>query len=89
MTPEAEKELKRSEEETFRLFLGRSKRAESNIYIGEDRKVLALNIHYAYDQHWVSGAMIDEIQEVCGKAIGTIIARELSKISGSGDGKKN
>lgn len=76
-------------EQYYREFLLSSEKAETNIFIGEDRKVLAVALLFNYDKGWVSEAAISEMQESCGATIGAIIARELNKISGSGHGKEN
>lgn len=83
------KAAKDIDEQYYREFLLSSEKAETNIFIGEDNKVLAVALLFNYDKHWVSEPMILEVQEACGNAIGAIIARELNKISGSGGGKEN
>lgn len=70
-----------SEKKTTTLeFLKIASSEESNVFIGDDTRVLAVNLQIHFDNHWVSLAMVKRMQIECGEICAKIIAEDLNKV---------
>lgn len=61
-------------------FLKIASSEESNVFIGDDMRVLAVKLQIHFDNHWVSLAMVERMQIECGEICADIIAEELNKV---------
>ena len=69
-----------NDQTTMLEFLKIASSEESNIFIGDDTRVLAVKLQIRFDNHWVSLAMVKRMQIKCGEICAKIIAEELNKV---------